>query len=167
LAPSDDHRALVDDILKAIKHDRSIKKNGEPWPDYVAKLITPGRVMWTLLAIGNAVQLIWLLGVQYRDVQVRLDASDSTVGIVKGLEENTRKQGDLQAELADTVAAIMAENAALASQNEVLATTARGLNDRLAVLRGDFQRTVQLQIIPRLDKIEKAQSSAAEFSGEK
>jgi hypothetical protein len=167
LAPSDDNRALVNELLKALKHQQSLTKNGEPWADYFAKLITPGRIMWTFLAIGNAIQLIWLLGVQYRDVQVRLDASDSTVGIVKGLEENTRKQGELQSTLADTVAALMAENAALASQNDALATTARGLNDRLAVLRGDFNRTVQLQIIPRLEKIEKSQASAAEFSGEK
>lgn len=162
MAPSDDNRVLVAELLKALKHQQSLTKNGEPWADYLTKLITPGRIMWTFLAIGNAIQLIWLLGVQYRDVQVRLEASDQTAAIVKGLEENTQKQDALTTELAGTVQALMNENAALA-------TTAKGLNDRvsLTITRGEFNRVMQLQIIPRLEKIEKAQATAAQFSGEK
>ena len=157
---SDDNRALVAELLKAIDHRQSVKKNGEPWLEYFAKLITPGRIMWTFLAICNVVSLSWLAGIQFRDVQVRLEASDQTAGIVKGLEENTRKQGEFNSELALTVEDLMKERTALA-------TTVRTLNDRLAVLRGDFNRTVQLQIVPRLEKIEKGQNSAAVFSGEK
>ncbi len=152
----------MNEFIKALNERQSIRKNGDTWPDYFTKVITPGRVMWIVLAAVYVVQAIWVAGTQFRDVQVRLEASDATADIVKGLEENTKKQGELTAELAGTIEALMVENAALAS-------TAKGLNDRvmLTITRGEFQRVVQLQLIPRLEKIEKAQTSAAAFSGEK
>jgi len=157
--PDDETSALVKELLEAIDHRQSVKKNGDRLPAYLSRVITPGRIMWVLLAVMNVIQLTWFAGGKFRDVQIRLEASDQTAAIVKGLEENTQKQGQLTAELAGTVEDLMKQNAALA-------TTARGLDDRMAVLRGDFNRTVQLQIIPRLEKIEKGQVSAAEFSGE-
>jgi len=160
MAPDDE--ALADAIAARLAHRRSIKKNGEPWSEYFGKLITPGRLAWLVLFIVQGIQLAWGAGRQFRDVQIRLESSDQTAAIVKGLEDNTATQGALTAELRDTVDRLMQEN-------DVLAKTTRGLNEqvRLTVTRGEFQRVVQLQLIPRLEKIEKAQATAATFSGEK
>jgi len=154
--------ALADAIVKRLKAERSIKKNGEPWPEWFAKVITPGRIMWTILAIANVIQVIWLLGVQFRDVQIRLEASDQTADIVKGLEKNTAVQGELTEELGNTLNDLMVQTA-------LLERTTKGLNDRVnaTITRGEINRIVNLQLIPRLEKIEKAQTSAAAFSGEK
>jgi hypothetical protein len=153
---------LVKELLEALAAQRSLKKNGESLPEWLLKVITPGRIMWFLLAVSQLVQLTWIAGGKFRDVQVRLEASDQTASIVKGLEENTKKQDVITTELAGTVEELMAQNAALAA-------TARGLNDRvsLTITRAEFNRAMQLQIIPRLEKIEKAQTTAAQFSGEK
>ena len=152
---ADDNRALINELLTAIKHEHSIKKNGESWPEYIAKVITPGRIMWTLLAIGNVIQIIWLMGIQFRDVQVRLEASEARRRASSRASKRTRaSKGSSTASWRCTVEDLMNEN------RTALATTSGASTTAWPSCAGDFNRTVQLQIVPRLDKIEKAQASS-------
>jgi len=150
---------LVEQLVKQLDHRASLKKNGDTWPSYLGKIATPERLMLAVL-------VVWQFGGEFRDLQLQVEAlattKDEVDAIAIAMQTQVEEHRVITAEYKDTVDQIMLENAALAE-------TAKALNDRvgLAMTRGDFNRVVQLQIIPRLEKIEKAQASAAAFSGEK
>jgi hypothetical protein len=153
--PEDD---LVEQLVRKLDHRFSLRKNGDTWPSYLGKIATPERLMLVVL-------MVWQFGGEFRDLQRQVEALATTKAevdaIAVAMQTQIEEHRVITAEYKGTVEALMMENAALAA-------TAKSLNDRvgLAITRGDFNRVVQLQIIPRLEKIEKAQASAAAFSGE-
>jgi len=153
--PKDD---LVEQLAKRLDHQFSLRKNGDTWPSYLTKIATPERLMLAVL-------LVWQFGGEFRDLQRQVEALATTKAEVEAIAIAMQTQIEehrvITAEYKGTVDQLMTENATLAA-------TAKGLNEQvsLTITRGEFNRVVQLQIIPRLEKIEKAQASAAAFSGE-
>jgi len=148
----------IDELLRTVRelsHQRSLRKNGESWPAYVGKIVTPERVML-------AVMLIWQFGGEWRDMKVKVD---------DGIAKVTEKSEQVDA-LAETVR--LREETA-----KQLAIDTRGTTDELkaemaaltdrvnrTITRNEFNAAINNGVVPRLASIEKQLKSAAVYSGE-
>jgi hypothetical protein len=143
-----DDKPLTAGDLREILQERSrLLKNGETWGEYLGKWITPQNLVLVVMAgftIGGRVQ------------QAQTD-------ITKALDSNARLVGEIAtlSKAVDTQQkAVDAQQEAIEAQREMFATrqNLESLQERvrLNVTRREFREAIELQIVPRLDRIEKA-----------
>jgi hypothetical protein len=152
------HDPRIDELLKQVKdlaHQNSLKKNGESWPAYIGKIVTPERAML-------AVMMVWQFGGEWRDMKVKVDEQlvqvDTLAATVRAREETAKQLAlDTQA-TTDDLRSDMAE----------LSKATKGLEDRVSrtITRSEFNAAINTGIVPRLASIEKRLASAAVYSGE-
>jgi len=148
----------IDELLRQVRelsHQRSLRKNGESWPAYVGKIVTPERVML-------AVMLIWQFGGEWRDLKVKVDENIAAVqhkaDQVDALAESVRLREETAKQLSiDTKATTDDLKAEMVSLTERVNRT---------ITRAEFNAAINNGVVPRLASIEKQLKSAAVYSGE-
>lgn len=142
-------------VADALRNERSLKKNGDTWWEYVSKVITPERVL--LVAV-----LVFNVGgrVQKFDTDLALQREQT-----RAMQERTQvmatQHEHINLQLADVAGLQKMQASLFVEQREQLSALAKlvgGLNaaQKLAVSRGEFNDAIQRQIVPRLDRLERS-----------
>lgn len=158
-AERDDQTAtVVHQIVRQSLDDRmSFRKGGTPWSEYLFRLATPERV---LLAGLTVIMWTFTLGGELRDFrQTVVDARKAAV-----LAHELRAQQDEVLEQLAAGSRLIAEQHRAIEQMQTrldtLATKAEiaDVSERMkeSITRGEFQRTINSQIVPRLARIEQS-----------
>lgn len=143
---------LRNEIHKELLQFNSPKKNGEPWSEYRAKLVTIPNIGILITMVCSIVVFIFSLG--GRAVSLESDTAKALEAAKAATAANAR----LMEELAATRKVMDLQAVALKQQEAMHATKADVAAVRaaisLAITRGEFQRFHREQILPRLDRIE-------------
>jgi len=177
----DDQSALVTELLKALNERHSVKKNGESWRAWIRKVSTPERwfALVTMLVTTAFTSIFWMGGewrVWRSDVAaisaIKTEVTTTVTATKEEIAKQMKEAAAVTAEARELNKKYEENVDALMEQTALLERTTRGLDQRVSrtVTRQDFNELANLvrnQIAPQLQRIEKASTSAAKFSGEK
>lgn len=133
----------------------SLKKNGDTWKTYLGKVVTPERVMLLIM-------LIYQFGGQMQRVTTNLEGLDQREQVLTQqhheLTAQMRAARDLQNMQGEIVMDLMAQTNRLSEEGKRLEEARVRLTDdmRRTVKRDEFERALKQQLLPRIDRIERA-----------
>lgn len=145
-------RSMVHQELNDREGLRALRKNGDTWPEWLMKHLT-------IQNIAIAVLLIYQLGgrvVRYDDaVETARIAAETARVAATAVQKQEQLSSEFLGDLNRLDGLLERHSAQLKAQED----TNRLLSEqvRLNVTRGEFQRVVQQQLVPRLERIEKGQ----------
>jgi hypothetical protein len=143
---------VLGELTKAhadLAHRQSLRKNGESWKAYLGKVFTVDRILLLIV-------LIYQLGGQVKSYTSQLEGlvkrEEAVLDQQRTLTTQIAAQRGLVEEQGELVMGLMNETARLEQAR-------RQLDDRISrtVTRQEFKAAIEERILPRLDRIEKAQ----------
>jgi hypothetical protein len=145
----DEEPELIQHLRRVVREEsgfKSLRKNGESWPAWVAKIVTPDRVLWFFMALfvlgGRAEKYT-------NDLSTALSTTSSLKSDIDELKTTIQSQEKLIRAQAD-----------MASEQERMHATKTdvsrlGSQVQLTITRQEWQSTMRTQILPRLERIER------------
>jgi hypothetical protein len=161
---TDRRRFSADDITEigeifahTLADRSSLKKNGHTWREWVVKVFTPERLVLIFVAI---ISMAYSFGGDIRAARTQLTTAAAKADVASTKAELAAAKSEAAAvtnvELQQQLQGVIHT---LQEQKAQQATFNAQINDRvaLAVTRAEFRSAVTQQILPRLERIEKAQ----------
>lgn len=164
----DDLEAMGRIVGREVRHEledrASFKKNGHTWKEWLAKVATPERVGLTILAIlGMAYTFggdVRAARKQLQEAAEKADIASTKADLAASKSEAAASKAEAstltQGELKEQIAVLQQQVAESRQANEAFRRDVRSKLS-VSVTRGEFSEAVERRIIPRLDRIEKAQ----------
>lgn len=149
----DDER-IAEVVRLALGQHFSVKKNGDTWAQYLGKVVTPDRLL--LAAV-----LVFQFGGQFQQARAQLDGlvtdRQDVATQLAGARELLEKQQAAQSQQAATLNLLRSQTDALMAESEKFRVLSTRLADQVrgSVTRNEFNTTVQQQLLPRLERIER------------
>jgi hypothetical protein len=151
-------QTLEDRIAGVVKHvledQSSLKKNGHTWAEWLGKVVTPERVMLlglTLFSLGGR------LSDAQRELAVATKQASDAIDTAAAASKQAMVAAQQVAATTQTLSEVRKDIDAItkALKSAEASRVEMGGRVQLAVTRGEFQRVVNQQLIPRLERIER------------
>ncbi len=146
---------LAQIVAEQIGKHFSVIKNGETWREYLGKVFSPQNLILITIFVFN-------VGGAVRDYQAQLSGATNDVKAlgqqVAAAKEQIAALQNINVAQTDTLDRLILERNELSSQVKQFKEASLQFDDRLrrTVTRQDFDAALNLRVLPRLERMERA-----------